>query len=261
MSKSVRTSHTLVVEGADAGDDGGAFADPAPTTPVIPPAAVARLAGYLHVLRVMSSSGVMITSSGQLAVAAGVNSANLRKDLSYIGANGVRGVGYDVGRLIAKIAMALHTANNHNVALAGARMLGNTLLAHTGMGRGFTVVALFDDEPELIGTALDGPQDDASGLRGPGLTVDPMSEITDRCRELDVDVAVIATLDHDAQRVSDAFVDAGVKQILNVTSVTLRTPADVFVRPVDLALELQVLAFKAAQGRAHAAADRRSVTA
>ncbi|GAB17872.1 redox-sensing transcriptional regulator Rex [Gordonia effusa NBRC 100432] len=201
----------------------------------IPGPAVARLALYLHVLRTYNQRGVAVTSSQQLSTAAGVNPAILRKDLSYVGANGVRGVGYDVSKLIARVAMALHTDDTHNVALAGASRLGHALLAHTGIGRGFTVTALFDDDPELIGRTLadDGP------------IIEPLHAIP---TSGGWDIGVIATSDDRAQEACDAFIAAGVRQILNVTATTLVIQHDtpgVAVRQVDLALELQVLSFQA----------------
>ncbi|MBT0565981.1 redox-sensing transcriptional repressor Rex [Williamsia sp. CHRR-6] len=203
----------------------------------IPEASVARLACYLHILRSLSAAGIFSTSSGQLAGAAGVNPAILRKDLSHVGANGVRGVGYDVARLTARIAMALHSEDLHNVALAGAGNLGRTLLMHAGLGRGFRVVAMFDTDPHLIGTTFAMPD--------VALTVAPMTELVDRCRAADVGIAVMATADDIAQQTCDAFVTAGVRQILDLTTVTLDAPPHVHIRPVDLGLELQILAFNA----------------
>ncbi|MDL9936111.1 redox-sensing transcriptional repressor Rex [Gordonia sp. ABSL1-1] len=214
----------------------------------IPRPAVARLAGYLYVLRSFSQRGVLVASSGELARAAGVNPAILRKDLSHVGANGVRGVGYDVGRLTARISMALHTDNVQLVALAGAGRLGQALLAHTGFGRGFQVVALFDEDPALIGQALTPS----------GPTIGPLSDI-DKIGSSDapqVEIGVVATSDDHAQRAFDAFVAAGVRQVLNVTPVSLSTDADVVVRQVDLALELQVLAFQASRPSSSGAAER-----
>lgn len=212
-------------------------ADPDPGH--IPSASVSRLATYLHVLRTLSESGTVVASSGQLATAAGVNPAILRKDLSHVGANGVRGVGYDVARLTARIACALRTSDTHNVALAGAGLLGRALVAHTGFGRGFRVVAMFDTDPAVVGTTLRAETVD--------ITVAPMSELASQCAERAVDVAVIATPDSLAQATCDGFVRAGIRQILNVSTVTLHTPPGVFVRPVDLALELQVLSFNASR--------------
>ncbi|GAA1479633.1 hypothetical protein GCM10009624_00730 [Gordonia sinesedis] len=206
----------------------------------IPEPTVARLASYLHVLRSFSQRGVVVTSSVQLATAAGVNSAILRKDLSHVGANGVRGVGYDVGRLIARIALTLHTDSTQTVALAGAGRLGRALLAHAGFGRGFRVAALFDDDPDLLGRRLtpDAPP------------VAALADIADVCTRPDVapvEIGVVATGDDMAQRVCDAFTAVGVRQLLNVTPVTLSTDSDIVVRQVDLALELQVLAFHASR--------------
>lgn len=201
----------------------------------IPGPAVARLALYLHVLRTFNQRGVAVTSSQQLATAAGVNPAILRKDLSYVGANGVRGVGYDVSRLIARIAMALHTDDTHTVALAGAGRLGRALLAHTGIGRGFSVTALFDDDPALIGRPLvDG-----------GPIVGPLGAIAESGGW---DIGVVATTEERAHEAADAFIAAGVRQLLNVTATTLQARPDtpgVVIRQVDLALELQVLSFQA----------------
>lgn len=208
-------------------------------TSSIPAASVARLAAYLHVLRSFSEHGVVVASSGQLATAAGVNPAILRKDLSHVGANGVRGVGYDVGRLTARIALALRTSDTHNVALAGAGHLGRALLAHTGFGRGFRVVAMFDTDPDLVGTTF--------GTGGVEMVVAPMTELSAECAAKNVDIAVVATSDAIAQQTCDTFVLAGVRQILNFTTVALHTPPSVHVRPVDLALELQVLAFNASR--------------
>lgn len=233
------------VRRSDASDD--AHPPPAIDTTDIPAPAVARLAAYLHVLRSFSERGVLVASSGELARAAGVNSSILRKDLSHVGANGVRGVGYDVGRLTARISMALHTDSVHTVALAGAGRLGHALLAHTGFGRGFRVAALFDDDPRLLGTALV-----AGGPR-----IAPLADIESVCGASDsppIEVAVVATADADAQRTFDAFAAVGVRQILNVTPVSLSLTesgdSDVVIRQVDLALELQVLAFQAGRRQA-----------
>lgn len=209
----------------------------------IPEPAVTRLATYLHILRSFRERGILVASSGQLATAAGVNSSILRKDLSHVGANGVRGVGYDVGRLLARISMALDTDSTHSVALAGAGRLGRTLLGHAGFGRGFRVAAMFDADPDLIGSSVE-----------PGSPlIAPLTAITEICTGPDaalIEIGVIATAETDAQDACDAFVAAGVRQLLNVTPTTLLTERDVVVRQVDLALELQVLAFNASRSRA-----------
>ncbi|MEO9326847.1 redox-sensing transcriptional repressor Rex [Gordonia aurantiaca] len=223
---------------------------PLPSAPDIPAPTVARLATYLHVLRSFSRRGVLVASSNELATAAGVNPAILRKDLSYVAANGVRGVGYDVGRLTARISMTLHTDSVHTVALAGAGQLGHALLAHTGFGRGFQVAAMFDADPALVGTSLQ--------VGGP--VIAPLSDIAKVCGRMRpaVEIGVVATSDEDARDAFDAFVAAGVRQVLNVTPVSLTAEADVVVRQVDLALELQVLTFQASRGATQAAQTARN---
>jgi len=205
-----------------------------PTT--IPRPAVSRLVTYLYILRSFTARGVVVASSGELATAAGVNPSILRKDLSYVGAVGVRGVGYDVSRLTARIKLALHTDSTNTVALAGAGRLGRALISHTGFGRGFTVAVLFDSDPEVVGS---GFADD--------LVVAPLSEIEATLEGLGsgIDFGVIATADDDAQTACDAFVAGGISRLLNVTPVHLSVDSDVVVRQVDLALELQVLGFQA----------------
>ncbi|MGC4934353.1 redox-sensing transcriptional repressor Rex [Gordonia sp. DT30] len=206
----------------------------------IPDPTVARLAGYLYVLRSFSRRGVLVASSGQLATAAGVNPAILRKDLSYVGANGVRGVGYDVGKLTARVSIALHTDTTATVAVAGAGRLGQALLAHTGVGRGFEVAALFDDDPEMIGVRL-------SAETPPVAALDDIANVCADPQVGPVDIGVVATADEHAQRVAEAFAAVGIRQLLNVTPVGLVVESDVVVRQVDLALELQVLAFTASR--------------
>ena len=208
--------------------------------PDIPGASVARLATYLHVLRSISESGDLVVSSNQLAAAAGVNPAILRKDLSHVGSSGVRGVGYDVSRLIARIALTLGVEHNHNVVLAGAGHLGRALVSRAGFDRrGIKIVALVDADPELVGTKVAGNESE--------MVVGDLGEIAQICVEHGVKIAVLATADADAQVTCDAFVAAGVQQILNFTAVTPQVPEHVFVRPVDLALELQVMAVNAAR--------------
>lgn len=204
----------------------------------IPEPSVTRLATYLHVLRSFGQRGILVASSGQLATAAGVNPAMLRKDLSHVGANGVRGVGYDVGRLTARIALALHTDTVHTVVLVGAGTLGRLLVAHTATDRAFRVVAMFDDDPDIVGTVVDG------------VVVSPCARLASLASDPTigaVDIGVIATGPDKAQRAADALIAAGIRQLLNVTAATLSTDSDVVVRQVDLALELQVLTFHASR--------------
>ncbi len=213
---------------------------PSRPTARIPGPSVARLATYLSALRARAESGVTVISSAELAQAAGVNPLILRKDLSYVGGHGVRGVGYQVHKLIATVSMALHSDSSQVVALAGVGSLGRALLAHTGRDPRFTLGALFDDDAALVGARLspDGPV--IAPLRDIGGTGDDGEPF---------DIGVIATREDLAQGVCDAFAKAGVQQILNVTPVALTPQDGVSIRQIDLALELQLLSFAAAGKR------------
>ncbi|MEU1983555.1 redox-sensing transcriptional repressor Rex [Nocardia sp. NPDC019395] len=199
----------------------------------IPQATVARLATYLRVLALLTDDGVAIVSSEELAVAAGVNSAKLRKDLSFLGPNGVRGVGYDVARLRARIEDVLGLSGGHRVILVGAGNLGRALVGYRGFRRrGFAVVGIFDNDPELLGREVEG------------LRVRDAADLAAGVELLRPTIAVIAVPDDSAQRVCDDLVAAGVQSILSFALCPLTAPAGVELRRVDLAVEMQMLSFE-----------------
>ncbi|MFE9578880.1 redox-sensing transcriptional repressor Rex [Nocardia sp. NPDC006044] len=199
----------------------------------IPQATVARLATYLRVLATLADEGVAIVSSEELAVAAGVNSAKLRKDLSFLGPNGVRGVGYDVARLRTRIEDVLGLSQGHRVVLVGAGNLGRALVGYGGFQRrGFTVVGIFDNHPEVI------------GLPVAGLVVRDVAGLAEAVAALDPTIAVITVPDDAAQDACDRLVAAGLQSILSFAPVELIAPSTVELRRVDLAVELQMLSFE-----------------
>jgi len=202
----------------------------------VPEATVARLAVYLRVLGDLAAAGGDTVSSEDLSAAAGVNSAKLRKDLSYIGSNGTRGVGYEVSRLIRQIEQVLGLTQRHAVALVGVGNLGHALAGYGGFaGRGFPLCALFDTDPELVGTRING------------IEVRHVDRVGEACRQLGVTIGVIATPSVAAQAVCDQLVAAGVRSILNFAPAVLQVPERVEVRKVDLAVELQILSFHVAR--------------
>jgi len=202
----------------------------------IPEAAVARLAVYLRVLSGMKEGGTRSVSSEELSVAAGVNSAKLRKDLSYIGTYGTRGVGYEVEVLIDQIERVLGLTREQSVAVVGIGNLGHALANYGGFpGRGFPVTALFDVDPDLMGVPVGG------------LPVAHIDDIESVCRAKEITIGVIATPPAAAQVVCDRLVQAGVECILNFAPVVLQVPETVEVRKVDLAVELQILSFHVAR--------------
>lgn len=202
----------------------------------IPPATVARLPVYHRVLQGLHDDGVRTVSSDELAQACGVSSAKLRKDLSHLGSYGTRGVGYDVGFLAYQISRELGLTQPWGVVIVGAGNLGQALVAYRGFAsRGFEVVGLLDAHPDVIGRVV--------GTADRPVQVRPMTELTRLASGGGVHIGVIATPAESAQDVCDRLVGAGVRSILNFAPVVLTVPPDVEVRKVDLAVELQILAF------------------
>lgn len=202
----------------------------------IPEASVARLAVYLRMLGELAEQGAETVSSDELAAATGVNPAKLRKDLSYIGSYGIRGVGYEVKALLHQLERVLGLNHRQAVALVGVGNLGHALAGYTGFGGGgFPVTALFDVDPDLVGIHING------------IVVENVRAIPQVCTERGVTIGMIATPGPAAQGACDLLVSAGVRCILNFAPVVLQVPAQVEVRKVDLAVELQVLAFHVAK--------------
>jgi redox-sensing transcriptional repressor len=198
----------------------------------IPEATVARLPLYHRSLVAFGDHGVTIVSSELLASAAGVNSAMLRKDLSHLGSYGTRGVGYDVDYLVYQIARELGLTQDWPVVIVGVGNLGHALANYGGFAsRGFRIAALVDADPGVAGSVVNG------------LRVEPMTELERIVADDEVSIGVIATPAHAAQAVCDRLVAAGVSSVLNFAPVPLQVPDGVDVRKVDLASELQILAF------------------
>jgi len=202
-----------------------------PAFPDLPEATIARLPEYLRALHNLEDGAETISSEG-LAAAAGVNSAKLRKDLSHLGSYGTRGVGYDVALLIEQIEYILGLDQRRAVCLVGVGNLGHALAGYAGFAsRGFRIVALFDADPTTVGELING------------LVVRHIDELTAFAAEEAIAIGVIATPAGAAQSVADDLVAAGVTSILNFAPCVLTVPANVDVRKVDLAIELQILSF------------------
>lgn len=198
----------------------------------IPEATVARLPVYLRVLHTLSARGVPTISSEDLATAAGVNSAKLRKDLSHLGSYGTRGVGYEVEYLVYQISRELGLTQDWSVAILGVGNLGRALAHYGGFGsRGFDIAALLDSDPAIVGQQI------------AGLVVEPIDDLENVIKDRGVAIGVIATPAGAAQYVCDRLADAGVTSVLNFAPVVLSVPDGVHVRKVDLSIELQILAF------------------
>jgi redox-sensing transcriptional repressor len=198
----------------------------------VPDATVARLATYLRVLSTLGDRAVATVSSEELAAAAGVNSAKLRKDLSYLGSYGIRGVGYDVTTLTEQISRTLGLTVHRSVALIGVGNLGQALAGYAGFAtRGFRIAALVDSDPARIGSTIRG------------LKVRDIAELDRIVEEHAITIGVLAVPAAAAQDVCDRLVAAGVTSILNFAPVVVAVPPHVHLRKVDLAAELQILSF------------------
>jgi redox-sensing transcriptional repressor len=202
----------------------------------IPDATVARLPVYGRVLRSLAAQGTTTVSSDCLAASCGVSPAKLRKDLSCLGSYGTRGVGYDVVFLSAQIDRELGLSKPWRVVIVGVGNLGRALVSYRGFAsRGFEIVGLLDAHPDVIGTKLTVGESAISVL--------PLTGLERLVEETLPQIGVIATPAEAAQSVADRLVGAGVRSILNFAPVVLSVPAGVEVRKVDLAVELQILAF------------------
>jgi redox-sensing transcriptional repressor len=193
---------------------------------------VARLPVYLRALSALAETGVSTVSSEELAVAAGVNSAKLRKDLSHLGSYGTRGVGYDVDYLVYQVSRELGLTQDWSVVIVGLGHLGHALANYGGFAsRGFAIRALLDADPDIVGSEV------------AGLQVEHIDRLEDVVRRNSVAIAVIATPASVAQTACDRLVAAGVSSILNFAPTVLAVPDHVEVRKVDMSIELQILAF------------------
>jgi redox-sensing transcriptional repressor len=198
----------------------------------IPEASVARLPIYLRALVEMAERSVHTVSSDALATAAGVNSAKIRKDLSYLGSYGTRGVGYDVEYLIHQISRELGLTQDWAVCIVGLGNLGQALANYGGFAeRGFRIAALLDADEAKIGQRLGE------------LEVEPFDEVERIVKEHEISIGIIAVPGHVAQEVADRLVAAGITSILNFAPAVLQVPEHVSLRKVDLSIELQILSF------------------
>jgi len=198
----------------------------------IPEATVARLPVYLRSLVELAELKIATISSDRLADLAGVNAAKVRKDLSYLGSYGTRGVGYDVEFLLYQISRQLGLTQDWPIVIVGIGNLGHALANYRGFAaRGFRIVALFDADPSKVGEQLGEHH------------VRAMSELDEVVRGESVAIGVIATPAVVAQEVADRLTDAGVTSILNFAPTLLQVPDHVALRKVDLSIELQILSF------------------
>ncbi|MGE0354822.1 MAG: redox-sensing transcriptional repressor Rex [Gemmatimonadales bacterium] len=193
---------------------------------------VRRLSLYLRFLEEFEDQGIATVSSDAMALRGGTTSAQVRKDLSFFGSFGKRGLGYSVPELASRLREILGLGRQYRVILLGAGKIGSALVQYHGFhGRGFEIIAAFDADPAKIGTAVNG------------VAVADVRDLEARCRDLRPDMAVLVTPAEVAQGLADRLVKLGVKAILNFAPVQLTVPDEVTVKNVNLSLELEALSY------------------
>ncbi len=198
----------------------------------IPEATVARLPVYLRSLLEVADAHIITISSERLAEVAGVNAAKVRKDLSYLGSYGTRGVGYDVQFLLVQINRVLGLTQDWPVVIVGIGNLGHALANYKGFSaRGFRIAALVDADVAKVGEIV------------ADLPVRHLDELPAIAAEQTIAIGIVATPAAFAQEVADLLVDAGVTSILNFAPAVISVPRGVSLRKVDLSIELQILSF------------------
>jgi redox-sensing transcriptional repressor len=203
-----------------------------PTAPLIPKVAASRISRYLRYLEELHNRGEMTTSSHELGAALGVTAAQVRKDLGYFGQFGFPGLGYKISNLIPEIKRILGTERSWNVAMVGIGNLGNALLRYKGfVSHGFRICALFDSNPRLVGRAVES------------LLVHPVDKIVSVVREKAIELAILSVPAQAAQEVANRLVNAGIRGIYNFAPVLLTLPEDIAYVSIDLAVELDQLAY------------------
>ena len=203
------------------------------TTRVAPEACVARLSLYVRELTRLGTQRVNFISSRRLAQQLGLTDAQVRRDLSYFGQFGTSGRGYEVRRLHARLSAILGVSGRTwNVALAGIGNLGSALLAYRGFHeRGFLFRVAVDADSQKVGRTIQG------------VTVSPAHQLTELVRKHAIHIGLIAVPVESAQEVCNQLVEGGVRAIVNFAPVRLEVPSSVWLRVVDLAIELESLAF------------------
>jgi redox-sensing transcriptional repressor len=193
---------------------------------------VRRLSLYLRFLEDAEGRGLTTISSDELARRGGTTSAQVRKDLSFFGSFGKRGLGYAVPELASRLREILGLERDWRVIIVGAGKIGAALAGYRGFQqRGFRVVGVYDTSPDKIGRQVDG------------MTIQDMGHLERDVVRDRPDIAILAIPGEEAQRVVDRVVRAGLRAVLNFAPVQLQVPSEVALKTVNMAMELEGLSF------------------
>jgi len=198
---------------------------------------IRRLSVYLRLLEDLEKAGTPTVSSEELARRGGTTAAQIRKDLSLFGSFGKRGLGYTVAELASRVRRILGLSGAWRVALVGAGRIGSALFAYPNLAsRGFHIVVVVDNDPEKVGTQWGE------------VRIRPQEELEDAIRSEKVDMAIVAVPVEAGQSVVDRVVSAGVRGILNFAPTPLQVPRDVWIKDVNLVIEMEALSYALSQG-------------
>jgi redox-sensing transcriptional repressor len=193
---------------------------------------VRRLSAYLRFLEDFEGRGLTTISSDELAKRGGTTSAQVRKDLSFFGSFGKRGLGYSVPELGRRLREILGLGREWRVVIVGAGNIGAALAQYRGFRqRGFAILGAYDNNPDKIGKTVEG------------MAVRDISQLERDFERQLPDIVVLTVPGDEAQRVLDRIVKTGVKAILNFAPTQLQAPPDVTVKTVNMAMELEGLSF------------------
>jgi redox-sensing transcriptional repressor len=193
---------------------------------------VRRLSAYLRFLEDFEGRGLTTISSEELAKRGGTTSAQVRKDLSFFGSFGKRGLGYSVPELSRKLRDILGLDREWRVVIVGAGKIGAALAQYRDFRqRGFVILRAYDNNPDKIGKTVEG------------MAVSDISQIERDFAREQPDIVVLAVPGDTAQRILDRVVKTGVKAVLNFAPTQLQAPPDVTVKTVNMAMELEGLSF------------------
>jgi len=199
----------------------------------IPKTVSRRLGLYHRCLKNLTSSGKRNVSSKELAEKLGIKSSQVRKDLSYFGAFGKRGVGYDTNYLLEMVERILGVNKSWSVVIIGAGNLGHALANYDVLEKnGFYIVGIFDNDPEKIGQKIGN------------LTIKDIKEFREFVKKNNVEIAVIAVPATSAQEVADIIVESGIKGIINFSPMTINVPKGIIIEEIDISIPFKNLTFK-----------------
>ena len=198
----------------------------------IPEVIVQRLPLYFRAVELLSRRQVEVINSQDLGNFLKITPTQIRKDLSYFGHFGKQGKGYSVNRLHKELRAILGLEHQWCMALIGVGQLGRAILSYGGFEpQGFKIAACFDADPKQIGKKVSN------------CNVQDISQLEQKLKQINIDIAIVAVPQDQAQKVIDSLVKCKIKAILNYTPICARVPDGVYIRNVDPVMALQTLTF------------------